>query len=290
MKPLGNGAGAGGGYEASMNTVLLVALAIDPGAVTCTERVPLTAVVDQLGVAEGALVELDPDAFLATSDALVLSLPCVDEVIPPDAAARIHRLQGLRLYIARDESAAAAFAAARRADPDLTLVGLVPQGHVLHELFAVAPIDTPREPVPRPREGELLLDGEGVLERSDGRPVLFQRLGEGGEVLDTTWVPVDGLLPPYEAVPLPPGKGGPLLPRHKAGRAVLGVGVALTATAGALYGVAAASRASFFDDHPAWKGDDLQSAQARTNGLTTAASVLGGVGLGVGAVGVVFAW
>jgi hypothetical protein len=272
-----------------LSALLSLALAAEPA--DCSTALSVANLEERLRGAEEALAELDAEGFLARSDALVLALTCASEAIPPITAARVHRLQGLRLYIARDEeAAAAAFAAARTADPALSLAGLIPEGHALHELYGLAPVDVARLAVPRPREGALRLDGAPTLERADHRPVLFQHLAEDGHVLETDWVPVDSPLPPYDALPLPPGAGGPVLPRHRAGRAMLGLGVGLTVTAGALYGAAAASRSAFFREHEDWGTAELEQAQRRTNTLTTVAAVFGGVGLGSGAVGVVFAW
>ena len=241
--------------------------------------------------------------FEAQQETISQNLPCLREPIRPSVAGRVHRLRGLGLFLAGDETqAVAAFAAARAADGSMDLAGLVPPGHALEKAFVRGTTDGPVDRVPAPERGELYLDGERSLERASDRPVVAQWVINERPRF-TRWVPAGLALPTYPEAKIAPetpitdgtGTGGDAgakrgKGRRKAGSVMLLAGAGSGAAAGLLYGAAGASRLDFDSDHPEWNRTDLSRARQRTNNLATASAATGAAALGLTSVGLVMQW
>lgn len=267
-------------------SLLLLLLAVPSAslAADCVERVDVEAFSARIGEAETAFGELRvPDFFRATDEAAFL-LECLGQPVSLDVAGRYHRLQGLRLYVAQDEEEAVlSFAAARSVAPGLTLPEtLVPPGHELRELYARFPLENGKTwRVPRPAEGRLLFDGQESTERPTTWPTVVQLEDGSGQVTETAWLRPRDAMPAYRIAAMEPGGKA----RTPVKGALLGTGAVATIGAGFLYGLAAASAASFDQDHPDWTSEDLSRHRSRTNSLVLASAALGGaavVTLGIG--------
>jgi hypothetical protein len=242
----------------------------------CPQPFPLRSLDDRLREAEVAWSALDLQHFNEVMDTIALDLPCVDAVVTPTSASRYHLLQGLRQYAAGDERRAVlAFAAARWADPRATVpTTLVPQGHVIHELFASLPIDgADTDRLPTPRRVQLFLDGTEHSSRPSEWPTLFQI---SGEHVETIYLLPDDATPIYPSV-RPPIAALPFI--HSTPQLVfLSTWIGAAIGSGVLYAVATRSAASFEQDHPSWNRSDLEAQRGRTNTLVAVSAITGGVG------------
>ncbi len=170
------------------------------------EQATLEDVHLRLEAAEGAFADRDRDGVFQHSQAAVDLLPCIEEPFRAPDAARYHRVQGLRHYLAADEEGASAyFAAARFAQPDYKLpTSLVPSGHPAQQLYAGADsFAVATEAVAAPL-GTVTFDGRSTLERPATRPTIVQVLDADGAVLLTDVLEPGEAMPSYETAPSVP--------------------------------------------------------------------------------------
>ncbi len=181
-------------------------------AAPCEEAASLADLEADLEAAERRLGDLDSDAFLDQTADLAPRVACLAEPLEPVRVAHLHRVFGLRAYLARqDADARAAFGAARAADPNYVFpFWLVPERHEIRELYAASEPELTRFPVLPAKNGLLLFDGEETNERPRFRPTLAQVLDDAGAVEATAWLRPTDVMPAYdEARPLlPPLAGG----------------------------------------------------------------------------------
>ena len=246
-------------------------------ALDCPQQLTREDLVAKVDEAEGAWANLETEQFRDRMNELNgLLVPCIGDRIPPDAAARVHRLMSLQqLELGDEAAAAAAWLAAPRIDPSIVLPdSWLPSTHPLR---SVEPLKPKIHRVAEPRDGALAFDGTPGLGRPIGVPTLFQRFDAAGVAQLTRYVGADEPLPEY--------RGVPKIRRRLVGGAV-GLGVAGLATwTGSWVGyrsLLAAAR------DPAVSAADLDRRRANVN-MTYAvgAGFLGGaIGVGVGAVAV----
>lgn len=261
-----------------------------PARAGCPEVVDTSRFTAELALADARFAAMDGASFAATMDEASFLVPCLGEVVGPELASHYHRLQGLRLFMTRNEERAMqAFAAARSAVREAELpLDLVPEGHAIRELWATADPSGPSTAVPAPVDGWLGFDGVPGDRRPQTRPTLVQVVTSDGRVEATAWLEPGDPLPAYAAVaPVPTvaarhGTRGPLLIGGGAA-AVLG---------GVLYGIASSRAAGLDDPQPADVTiDDLRATQRTTNTLVVASAVAGGVSVAtVGTAVVVGRW
>jgi hypothetical protein len=216
-----------------------------------------------LQAAETAYVDLEMTEADAAVDQALFSLPCVDELLPPDLAARYHRVLGLRLYGAGEEQQAMrAFAAAKQLEPNHVLSkDLVPTGHVLREQYDRLTALGQTRAVAEPRYGTFAFDGSLGIQRPVDRFTLFQQLDEEDAIIETRYLGPGDLLPDYERKP-----------KFRA-PIIASTGAGLVA-AGALYAVALGAAAN-------WKNSDFAS-EADLLDARRRVNTLAGVSIGVG--------
>lgn len=168
-----------------------------PAAFACAEVTPVDDLVVALADAERAWAALDDDAPLVL-DRVALLLPCVAEPLSTEQAARVHRVQGLRLWASQRALAEQALAAARATDPDFAWhdAVLAPE-HSARQHYEAANPSGPTVRVPAPRDGALWFDGAPGRLRPTARATLFQHDGS------TAWVPAGERLPAYAERPPP---------------------------------------------------------------------------------------
>lgn len=148
-----------------------------PAAAPChTTWAELAPTLDGLDAAWG----ISEASFRAGFVKVEAAVPCLTEVLTPEAAARIHRAQGLDAFLHRDlDRARAAFAAARTANPAYTFpVAMVPEANPVRKLYEGA-ADAPATGgatvrVPPPARGAVWIDGVATRTRPLDRAALFQ--------------------------------------------------------------------------------------------------------------------
>lgn len=232
----------------------------------CSMRTSAAELAAALDAAEQAYATLDVPAFTRASTEVDFVVPCLEEPVTPPLAAQLHRLRGLgRFADDAPDAALSSLEAARVLAPDYVFpTDILPEGFELREAYEALPTAAgPSTRLPRPRRGELHLDGTVGRLRPTERPVLFQHVTD------------DGVTTRY----LEPGEAPPFYPGVNKRRTAWLVGAGVTAlAAGTLYGLSWTSRADLEDVDSSWTNDDLDAVRSRTAGL-----FWGGVGLGVAA-------
>lgn len=266
--------------------IALLLLLAGTADAACARRVPVPEWVAQMEAAEAAYAGLDVDGYGNAMDEAALVLPCLDAPVEPAQAARWHRLQGLRLFLARDrDRAVRAFGAARALDPGYTFPEvLIPAGHPARSDYATMDVSAPRdERVPEPFEGELRFDGTAGVMRPADRPTVAQRLDGGGTVAATAWLEPGEPLFPYEGRPVP-------APRRFDPRFAVGAGAGAAAIGSGVLYLAAARDAARFDTYDANRSQgELDELRGRANGQVIASTALGALAL-AGVATLVVVW
>lgn len=240
--------------------------------------------------AESAFGALDVEAFTRSMDDAIFLVPCLAEPVDVTQAARLHRLQGIRQFVANEEErAVASFAAARAIDPTYQLpVWLVPEGSAIRDLYGRMPVENGTKAlVPAPVEGTLRFDGVESLERPTSWSSFVHVLDGHGAVLESAYLFPGDAMPSYTAAPEPVEATAPAIASstrasHRLGFNLIGASVGSAVCAGVLYGVAANSAANFEASHPDWSESDLLASRSRTNNLVVASGALGAIAAGVG--------
>lgn len=93
-----------------------------------------------------------------------------------------------------------AFAAARAIEPDFVLPSAVATDTVNEIYRALPPGRGAVQPLPRPREGAVRLDGTQARERPLERPTVFQRTGARGEVIESVYLIPGMPTPAYDVM------------------------------------------------------------------------------------------
>ena len=247
-------------------------------------------VAEVLGQAETAFIALDKEGVAAAVVSLDAAVPCVDYVLTPPMAARVHRIKALGVFLAGEhELAQQHFSAANVASRGEPLSeDLVPAGHPLHHLYVGAGgLFEATEAVDDIAGAQLYFDGTGTLERPVQRPVLVQAVGDDQTVLLTEILPAGQDVPAFDvpittAVVLPeegetPSPGG--------GRKRL----ALAGAVGGALASGAMLAGSLWTGSAYWESESVALAEKRrlrTNGLIVGSGVGGAVAVG-GVVGLV---
>jgi hypothetical protein len=260
-----------------------------PVLAACPEPVGTVSLAAQLASAESRFASMEGAAFSGEMDQASFLVPCLSSVITPDLAARYHLLQGLHLFMTRNEEGALrAFSAERATTPGLELpLYLVPEGHAIRELWATADGRGPTLRVAEPVDGHLAFDGTAGDRRPQDRPAFVQVVTGDGSVASTAWLEPGEPMPLYEAVPLksePAPTTALRLPRVPL---LVGAGAA-GLLGGVLYGVAASRAASFEGPHPPSRTlADLRASQRATNTLVVSSIVAGSLSASTVGVAVV---
>ena len=180
--------------------ILLFAVSAQSAFAACPTPVRVTTVLGTLDRAEKAYAELDLDGFLGYSDMIREDVPCLSDPLSPSLAGRLHRLEGLRAFVDRNQRASQeAFAAARSADPEYFFPeSLIPAGYPELENYEAIPLELGAyEQVPAPKSGTVRFDGAESLDRPTAWPAIMQLLDVEGDVTATTYLWRDTPLPEY---------------------------------------------------------------------------------------------
>lgn len=243
----------------------------------CPERLTREDLSTELTKAETAYGTLDTMAFRDRMNGLAgLLLPCMGDLVPPDLAARTHRVMALQqLELGNPTAADAAVAAIKHVDPALPLPPeWLPPEHPLRSAMAAAEAPAFGK-APEPRVGALAFDGTNGRLRPRGVPTIAQVFDASGVAQSTLYLGPEDPLPEYAAIPR---RRNTLI---AAGSGSLGAGVAMIGMSYLQYtSMVAAAK------DPLFPADDLRAMRGSTNLLYLGGASLVGVGFGFGAAAV----
>lgn len=158
----------------------------------------LAELVDQ---AEAEYPKWDAGRFVELSEEIEDTIPCLEDKMTTDIAARVHRVMGLRARIVDGDTdrARLAFAASRALAPKYTFPEdiVAPGDPELIDYSAVPVALEITERSPRPKEGNLRFDGRQTLERPITFATIFQHIDDNGMVLETVYLWPGEPLPSY---------------------------------------------------------------------------------------------
>lgn len=220
------------------------------------------------------------NGFNQSVDSATAALECLAEPMPPEQAARLHRLIGVHRFVHRDRVLAeAAFLAARTVDPEYAFPeNMVPQGHGLRTLYESVQPGSSYEDVPKPASGELLFDGDALAGRPVQSPTIVQIRDRRGRVVSTNYLETGAPLPDFRARKNP-------TQRSKSNAPLIGLAVGAGSAAvisASLLAVSASSNTSFNQYDPSRDLAQLDDLRDRTNTLGAVGVSAGIVALGAG--------
>ena len=143
---------------------------------TCSESLQKKDFVQYLDSIELDFVKADLPNIEKKLNALEHNIPCLNERLLPEQAARYHILSGLRYWIAdNEEQAKRSFSVAKRTDPNAQIsTHAFPKDHFVQELYRQA---TPVEYDPittKPAVGSYSFDGYLIPRRPQQAPTIMQ--------------------------------------------------------------------------------------------------------------------
>jgi hypothetical protein len=109
------------------------------------------------------------------------SVDCLVQPITPAQAADFHLLQGITLWIGRQQNLAQLhFSAAKEVSPGIAIPGsLFPAAHQIHQSLDQSPLLPDGEELQVPAGGALFFDGSETALRPLYRPTVYQRTQDG---------------------------------------------------------------------------------------------------------------
>jgi hypothetical protein len=237
---------------------------------------------DALVAAERAFVGMDSAAFEIARATVQVTLTCQTDAVAVLDVAALHRVEAYRAFLDGDLAGAKlGFAALRAADPGFGLpIDVAPPAHPLRAAFdGSLAISKGRVPIDPPVTGWVQVDGRPAASVPGHRPYVWQRFGDDGAVVETSYLP-KGSLPVYPRIPPPPPPGWWDAPRHRSGVVLVSAGVSLAAIGGALAASAAWGSNRWEPVLSPWAAEEYWARQLAGRYWT-------GVGLGVGGASMV---
>jgi hypothetical protein len=275
--------------------LLLLDAPIGRAHAACAQPTVAHDLLAQIEIAEQSAGR-DAERFSGAAGALEVQLPCLERVLNPELAARLHRIEGLRSFVGGDrQRALGAFAAAQRLTPGLGFPWSVfPAAHPVPQLWDQATaVVREMEPVALPSTALLWVDGVIVRERPTTMPAVVQLQAPDGAVFATAYVW------PGDPLPVPPviaelrrdraDLGNTItVPRASHAHIPLVVGAGLTALAAAGSYAWAYGTSRDYRDNPHTNAE-LDRLRTRANTLVYVSVGLGAVAAGTG-LGAALAW
>lgn len=165
----------------------------------CEGAVSVDSVVGRAREAQQAFEDLEVERFVDGLEAVAKDLPCADRVVSAEAAAVIHRLEGVRLFIQGSSVASVrSFQEAQTLDPAFEpSEASVPAGSSLDRYWRRAgeAASPPWLPMNVPPELTLWVDGLETRRRPATLPSIVQVTAPNGKVVWTRFVPATVPLP-----------------------------------------------------------------------------------------------
>jgi len=234
----------GSAIKASARLVAAVALALAPlraARATCYHTIDTHRLSELMDRAEYEYAKWETGLFVELANEIESSIPCIDDKVLADVAARLHRIVGLRARIVErdDDRARMAFAASRALDPNYRFPeDMISPGDPEHELYLAIPLQLwVTEQVPMPAAGSIRFDGSTTLDRPRTFATLFQYVGHDGQVVETAYLWPGDDMPGYltkdavTAALIPRERTVPRFALGGASAVVTGAGLALTTSA-----------------------------------------------------------
>jgi hypothetical protein len=256
-------------------------LLLSTAQAACEAPVEIPQLSMMLSDAEAAFNNMD-DNYAATSQKVLDALPCVDDVISRELAARIHREIGvMQLQTGKKDRALLSFAAARVLESWYKF----PEGHAARESYDGANIDaSPSSLLPTPDEGNIRMDGDINLQRPTAVPTLFQLVTPTGQVLQTLYLWPGEPDPSYKTASISTRSssgGGGLRTVGTVGAVLstglLGAGAALWVSGGADYSSDICDES--LSPNPHYYGEWCNDSAVPRLGIGRILTVVGGIGL-----------
>jgi hypothetical protein len=253
--------------------MLLLSALVPAYALECADPVDLSELRAAMDGVEAAWRDLDDVGFRdRTNELSGLLLPCVSVVLPPEDAARMHRIAALHLEVVGDAEAAVAAAHAGHAvQPDLAWNDLVPPDHELRIAWDAAQPPDRFALVPEPRAGELAFDGTVGRRRPLDVPTVAQVVDASGIAIRTSYLGPGDPLPAYAAIP-------------RMRNRLLGCTGGAVALSGASYAVSWGARGRMVGiaADPTTPGADIDGLRATANWTSVTSGLMLGIGAGCG--------
>ena len=236
----------------------------------------------QISLADVAFSKMDEESFRSARWASQRGVACLGEPVQPGQAAAYYRMEALGSFLdANHAQTVGFFKSMLKVAPNYLLPdGLAPTGHPLRVNFEVAQGGVPLigDPVRRPIDGVIRVDGKVATELPKDRPYLFQHIDNEGRVQISAVVGI-GVEPPRYAVGRGVQTAGQVrrnttttVTRAKRKGPAIRVNVPLASVAavsaavsGVTYAVAASNESRFWD--PTTADSELESLRDRTNAL-----------------------
>ena len=165
----------------------------------CSESFRKEEFVQNLDSIELDFVKADLPSIEKKLNALEKSIPCLTQRLLPEHAARYHILNGLKSWIADDETQAKqSFAVAKRTDPNASIsTHAFPQEHFIHELYGqVDPVDY-ASVTTKPDVGAYSFDGYLIPRRPQQAPTIMQIIDKD-QVYASAYLKTDAPLLTYK--------------------------------------------------------------------------------------------
>ncbi|TNE91658.1 MAG: hypothetical protein EP330_04805 [Deltaproteobacteria bacterium] len=253
--------------------LVLAALLPAAHAIECKQPVQHEELEEAFTAAEASYMDLDPEGFRdKVNEISALLLPCVEDAIGPQLAARYHRDLALQLSVVGDEPGAlGALQAAKNADPEYVFDdAMLPADHPLRVAYEAMEVDDSGRNVPEPKSGSIAFDGVNGRFRPE-TPVVFQRFDATGRATDTLYLGVGDSLPTYRAIP-----------RQR--NLLIGCAGGALGASVTTWALAMGQRGSMYKNarDPAFAADKLDAKRAAANGLTVTSTLLFGASVGCG--------
>ena len=262
----------------------------------CAERTTTATLAQHISKADLAFSSMDENTFRTARWTAQRSLVCMGEAIQIGQAAAYYRMEALGSFLDQNHAQTVGFFKSMlKVAPNYLLPDpMAPQGHPLRIDFEVAQGSNPvaGDPVPKPAEGVVRVDGGVATEFPRDRPYLFQHQRSDGSIAQTAVVGIGIDSPRYQTArgwqSASAGKRrtGPVDQAQKNGAISVNIPLAIISGGSALISgityVVAMSKAAEFDDPKTAKAD-LPDLRDSTNSLVWVSGTFATVAVGTGA-------
>jgi hypothetical protein len=188
-----------------MAWLILWAFTVAPvlAADDCPQPASTATLAQHISSADVAFSTMDENAFRSARWTAQRAINCMGEAIQAGQAAAYYRMEALGSFLDQNHAQTVGFfkSMLRVAPHYLLPDAMAPAGHPLRVDFQVAEGSLPLvgEPVPRPVDGLIRVDGTVAKEFPIDRPYLFQHQTDGGLIKHSAVVGVGAKIPAYDS-------------------------------------------------------------------------------------------
>ena len=283
-----------------MISTFMLALMVAPAAEAkddCPDRISTATLAQHISTADLTFSDMDENAFRSARWTAQRSLTCMGEAIQTGQAAAYYRMEALGSFLDQNHAQTVGFFKSMlKVAPNYMLPDpMAPAGHPLRVDFQVAEGSSPvvGDPVPKPSEGVIRVDGGVATEFPRDRPYLFQHQLEDGSISQTAVVGIGVDYPKYATARGWQSESSGLrrsgrVDRNQKRKGGLSVNVPLAVISGGsalisgITYVVAMSKAAEFKD-PKTPKSELGDLRDSTNSLVWVSGTFATVAVGTGA-------